>query len=79
MSITGRCANDRLRRVNDQHVDFRPPRDVGRNGSQQSAGDRAEADVADDQQVGADFLGETHQRVNRGADNGPLLDMRGAR
>ena len=35
--------------VNDQHVDLRPPRHVGRNGAEQPTRDRVQPDVADDE------------------------------
>src|SRR5882757_3007623 len=70
VSITGLTRDARLRGgVNDQHVDLGSARDVGGHRSQQPAGDRAQADVADDEQVVADLFCESDQRVHRRADD----------
>jgi hypothetical protein len=42
-----------------------------------AAGDAAESDVADDQQVGMDLLGQVHQRVDGDTDDRLLLHVLG--
>jgi apolipoprotein N-acyltransferase len=59
-----------LRRgVHDQYVDLGAAGNVGGHGSQQSARDRVQADVADDEEIGVDLLGESDERVDRGPDD----------
>src|ERR1700712_5557921 len=45
------------------------------HGSQQAAGDCAQTQVADDQQIRADLVGQMQQRRDRRADNSSLFDV----
>lgn len=59
-----------LRRgVHNQYVDLGAAGNVGGHGSQQPAGDRVQADVADDKEIGVDLLGESDERVDRRPDD----------
>src|SRR5262249_9457376 len=60
-------------------VGLGPLGDVAWDRSQQPPGDAAESDVADNQQVGMDLLGQLHQRVDGGTDDRALLDVPSAR
>ena len=56
------------RRVDDEYVGFRAACDIGGHRPEQSPGDRAQPDVADDQQVGGQggVLGATFMTSDAG-------------
>jgi apolipoprotein N-acyltransferase len=55
--------------MHDQYINLGAAGNVGGHRSQQAAGDRVQADVTDDEEIGADLLGESDERVDRGPDD----------
>lgn len=71
LALLRSCVSRRgsCRGVDDQHVNLGPARHVGGHRSQEPACDGIQADVADDEQIGVDLLGESDKRVDRSSDD----------